>query len=128
MPSNRHIDDPADSESRHDPRAEIAKGVLDVHEASYGTGAESVDVFIHEDLVVVMLNELGLTAGERTMIVGGRPDIVLDMRGAFQVEIGPTFTAIVERATGRRVSGFLSNTCLEPLFSVELFRLAPQES
>jgi len=128
LPSEKHIDGTADSEPRHDPRAEIARGVLDVHENSYGTGAESVDVFIHEHLVVVMLNELGLSASERTMIVGGRPDIVLSMRSAFQDEIGPTFSAIVERATGRRVSGFLSNTSLEPLFSVEIFRLAPIES
>ena len=108
-----------------DPRAEIAREVLKVHEDSYGTGAESVEVYIHENLVVVLLDELALSAAERTMIVGGRPDIVTNMRSAFQDEIGPTFTAIIERATGRRVSGFLSNTSLEPLFSVEIFRLAP---
>ena len=114
----------AGPDSPLDPRAEIAREVLAVHKTSYGTGAESVEVFIHENLVVVVLDELGLTASERTMIVGGRPDIVLSMRGAFQDEIGSTFSAIVERATGRRVSGFLSNTSLEPLYSVEFFRLA----
>lgn len=111
-------------DSRHNPRADIAREVLEVHETSYGTGAESVEVYIHENLVVVVLEDLDLTAGERTMIAGGRPDIVLGMRSAFQDEIGSTFSAIVERATGRRVSGFLSNTSLEPLFSVEIFRLA----
>ena len=111
----------------HDPCAEIGREVLKVHEASYGSGAGSVEVYIHENLVVVVLDELALTPSERTMIVGGRPDIVLSMRSAFQAEIGATFSAIVERATGRLVSGFLSNTCLEPLFSVETFRLAPQE-
>jgi len=35
-----------------------------------------------------------------------------------------TFTAIVERATGRRVTSFLSNTSVEALYSVEIFRLA----
>ncbi len=107
-----------------DPRVEIAREVLKVHESSYGTGAEAVQVYLLDDLVIVLLDEVELSQSEKTMIVGGRPDIVLNMRSAFQTEIGSTFTAIVERATGRRVSGFLSNTCLEPLFSIEIFRLA----
>jgi uncharacterized protein YbcI len=113
------------SHAQHDPRTEIAREMLKVHEASYGASAESLEVYIHENLVVVVLDELELMASERTMIVGGRADIVLNMRAAFQVEIGPAFSAIIERATGRRVIGFLSNTSLEPLFSVEFFRLAP---
>ena len=108
-----------------DPSIEIAREVLKVHENSYGTGAESVEVYIHEDLIVVLLDEVGLSAGEKTMIMGGPPDIATNMRSAFQEEIGPIVSAIIERATGRRVSGFLSSTSLEPLFSVEIFRLAP---
>ena len=111
-------------ETQRDPSEVIAEEVLGVHQSSYGTGAETVEVYIHENLVVVILDELGLSPSERTIIAGGRPDIVLNMRSAFQDEIGSTFSAIVERATGRRVSGFLSNTSLEPLFSVEIFRLA----
>jgi uncharacterized protein YbcI len=114
----------SDATPQIDPREEIAKEVLDVHQSSYGTGAKNVEVFLHDNLVVVLLDEIELTPSERTLITGGRPDLVTRMRAAFQDEIGPTFSAIVERATGRRVNGFLSNTSLEPLFSVEIFRLA----
>lgn len=109
-----------------DPRTEIAREVLRVHQESYGTTAESVEVYVHDNVVVVVLNELELSRSEQTLIVGGRPDIVTSMRSAFQDEIGATFSAIVERATGRLVSGFLSNTSLEPLYSVEFFRLHPE--
>ncbi len=117
---------PREAVPTEEAESEIAREVLRVHMESYGTGAESVEVYIHENLVVVLLDELDLAASERTMIIGGRPDIVTNMRSAFQDEIGSTFAAIVERATGRRVIGFLSNTSLEPLFSVEFFRLAPR--
>ena len=33
------------------------------------------------------------------------------------------FRAIVERATGRKVTSFLSNTSVPSLYSVEVFRL-----
>lgn len=36
-----------------------------------------------------------------------------------------TFAATVEHTTGRKVIGFLSDTHLDPPFSVEIFRLAP---
>lgn len=118
------MSDPSAPAPPEDPRAEIAREVLKVHEDSYGTGAGSVQVHLLDDLVIVLLDEIELSRSERTMIIGGRPDIVLNMRSAFQAEIGATFSAIVERATGRLVSGFVSNTSLEPLFSVEIFRLA----
>ena len=107
-----------------DPQEEIARELMVAHDNSYGAGAESIDVHLLDDLVVVFWGEIELLPAEKTHIVGGRPDIVLKMREAFQVEIEPTFTAIVERATGRRVDGFVSNMSLEPLFSVEIFRLA----
>ena len=39
--------------------------------------------------------------------------------------IGATFSAIVERATGRRVISFVSQMNIEPLYALEVFRLAP---
>jgi uncharacterized protein YbcI len=48
---------------------------------------------------------------------------VLATRSAFQQAIEPTLSAVVERATGRKVASFLSTTSLSNLRSVELFRL-----
>ena len=105
--------------------AQIAAEMLEVHETSFGSGAENVVVHIVEDLVLVILDELELSLTERTLIDGGDFDTVLKTRAAFQLAIETTFTAIVERATGRRVANFLSSTSLDPLYSVELFRLQP---
>lgn len=109
-----------------DPHDQISTQILKVHNDSYGTGAAGAVVHLLDDLVVVVIDELELTKGEHLMIENGHGDSVLAMRSAFQAAIEPTFTAIVERATGRRVRSFLSTTCLAPPYSLELFRLHPQ--
>ena len=116
------LDSPAD---RADGE-QIAEEVLRVHRDSYGTGADNVFVHQLEDLIVVVIDGLELTKAEETLIAGGFSGTVHRMRSEFQIEIGSTFTAIVERVTGRRVRSFLSNTDLEDLFSVEFFRLQPR--
>jgi uncharacterized protein YbcI len=110
-----------------DVRAEIAREILEVHHESYGTGASSVDVHIADDLVVVII-DIELTAAERTLMGGDQAEAVKGTREAFQHVIAPTFTAIVERSTGRRVTAFLSSMSVEPLYAVELFRLEPHDT
>jgi uncharacterized protein YbcI len=107
-------------------RDQIATEVLRVHQDSYGTGAADVEVHLLADLVVVLLSGLELTPGEQTLLDGGYSASVSDMRARFQERIRPTFEAIIERATGRRVRSFLSNTDLDDRYSVEFFRLHPQ--
>lgn len=106
-------------------RTQIAAEILHVHIASYGTGAEDVVVHILEDLVLVLIDGIEHSLVERTLIDGGDSATVLRTRAAFQEAIEPTFSQIVERATGRRVAGFLSTTSLAERCSVELFRLHP---
>lgn len=116
------------SEPLDDPdvaREQIAAEILEVHVNSYGTGAGKALVHVLDDLVMVWLDEIELSLAERTLIDGGHSESVLRTRAAFQEAIKPTFVAIVERATGRRVSGFLSTTSLAEMCSVELFRLHP---
>lgn len=57
------------------------------------------------------------------MLQSGREDSVAETRASFQGAISATFKAIVERATGRTVTSFLSNTSVGSLYSVEVFRL-----
>ena len=121
-------DSPTDLGLRTDPGDQIAREVLRVHEEAYGVGAGNVEVHMLGDLVIVLLDELQLSISEQTLLSEGREEVVTNIRSAFQQAIGPTFTAIVERATGRRVSAFLSNTSLAPLFSVEIFKLAPSKT
>lgn len=104
---------------------ELARELLAVHEDSYGTTAESVRVHVLDDDVVVFLDGIELQRNEEFLIEKGRADLVLATRSGFQQSIETTFRAVVERATGRTVTAFLSSTSLDPPFCVETFRLAP---
>jgi uncharacterized protein YbcI len=108
-------------------KEEIAREVAQVHAASYGTAVDNLDVELGERFIVLMM-DIELTRAERTLIGGGHEESVRATREAYQVEIEPTFRAIVERASGRRVQGFASRTVLEadePSWSAEIFRLSP---
>ena len=113
--------------SKADIQAEVARELLEVHLQNYGTGATEVQVLVEDDLVIVVL-DVELTAAERTLLTAGEKDAVKVTREAFQQAIGPTFGAIVERATGRKVASFLSAMSIDPVYSVELFRLTPESA
>jgi uncharacterized protein YbcI len=105
-------------------REEIATEILRVHEEAYGVGANAIKVHLLDDIVLVVIDCV-LATSERTLLEAGKGDAVQATREAFQDAIAPTFTAIVERATGRRVDAFVSRMNMELLFSIELFRLRP---
>jgi uncharacterized protein YbcI len=106
--------------------SEIAREVLAVHEENYGVGSKATHVHVAGDFVIVVLDVV-LTQAEETLLNAGRPDAVTGIRESFQEVIGATFSAIVERATGRRVISFVSQMCTDPLYSIEVFRLAPPD-
>jgi uncharacterized protein YbcI len=110
-------------------KEEIAREIVKVHQESYGTSARKVQVALHDDFIAVVL-DLDLTQAERTLIERGNSDSVKATREAFQEAIEPTFTAIVERAVGRRVIGFASRTIVGTggSWSIEAFRLADHSS
>lgn len=118
------------SESAPSPEAvksEIAREIVRVHEDSYGESATNVEVALHEGFVAVVMDVV-LNRAEQTLVGAGNEDSVQTTREAFQGAIAPTFTAIVERASGRRVTGFASRTIVAPQksWSVEIFRLGDE--
>jgi anti-sigma regulatory factor (Ser/Thr protein kinase)/uncharacterized protein YbcI len=104
---------------------EISREMVRIHTESYGSAAKTVKTYVHDDVVLSVL-DVELLPAEAVVIAQGRSDLVLDMRSSFQLELETSFTAAIERATGRRVIAFLSDTHLDPPFVTELFRLAPQ--
>jgi uncharacterized protein YbcI len=106
---------------------QLARELLAIHEDSYGTTATDVRVHFLQDDVIVFLDGLQLQRNEQFLIDQGREDLVLTIRAGYQQSIETTFKAAVERATGRTVTAFLSNTNLDPPFSVEIFRLTPTQ-
>lgn len=76
------------------------------------------------DFVLVAL-DVELTQAEQTLLDADKTEAVTGIRESFQEVIGSTFSAIVERATGRRVISFVSHMSLDPVYALEVFRLAP---
>ena len=76
---------------------------------------------------MICILDVNLLPHERTVLDHGiGADNVKRVRKEFQEAIGATFKATVEHMTGRRVVGFLSDTHVDPPFTIEFFRLSPQ--
>jgi uncharacterized protein YbcI len=108
-------------------RDEIAREILRVHSEAYGDAPRDAKVFVIDDIALVLI-DAEPTRSESTLIDAGRGDAVQATREAFQEAIAPTFTAIIERATGRKVNSFSSRMSMEPMYAVEFFRLEPGTS
>jgi uncharacterized protein YbcI len=105
-------------------RDEIGREILRIYEESYGGGAAKAEVMIAESWVVVLIDGFELLPNETFLVEHGEQETVLQVRSRYQRAIKSSFTAAVERATGRRVNGFASTTSLEePRFMAELFSL-----
>jgi uncharacterized protein YbcI len=103
-------------------RSQIAREMLRIHQESYGVGAKQVVVHIVDDIVLVIIDS-DLTFSEQTLLEADKHDVVRSVRRSFQEAIAPTFYAVVERATGRKVKSFLSEMSVDPVYSIEFFRL-----
>src|SRR3954463_2193787 len=92
---------------------EISNALTRNHREHFGRGAGSVKTVISKGFVATFLEDI-YTPLERTMIEGGRTDLVQDARLAFQQMMRGPYTAIVEEATGRKVRAFLSQVHIDP--------------
>ena len=105
-------------------RDEVAREILRIYEESYGTGAANAETLVGEDWVIVVLDGLQLLPNEQFLVESGQQDTVMEVRTRYQHAIRSSFSAAIERATGRTVVGFASTTSLEePRFMAEVFRL-----
>lgn len=110
--------------TRESAEQEISRELVRIHEESYGAGVGAVRSYVLEDAVLVIL-DLEITEAERTLLDAGKQEAVRGIREDFQQVVGATFIAVVERATGRRVSSWISRMSVDPIYSVEVFRLTP---
>ena len=105
-------------------RNQIKREIVRVHADSYGTEAGKVAVHLNEDSVFVVIDELELSTLEHSLLEAGYPEAIRALREEYETTIEPTFRALVERATGREVIGFLSAVSTSPPYAVAIFRLA----
>lgn len=115
-----------DGQGAADKQAEerISREIAAVHEESYGAPPRNVRTHFLDDAVLCVI-DIDLLPHERILLDNGRgTDSIHAVRADFQRSIRSTFVAAVEHSTGRRVTGFLSDTHLDPAFTIEFFRLA----
>jgi uncharacterized protein YbcI len=87
-----------------------------------GRGATRSRAFVHQDLVVCLLED-GATRAERNLVAAGKPDLVRLQRDALQRALAPQLIAAVERLTGRKVRLFLSGSDHSGGSAIEAFVL-----
>jgi uncharacterized protein YbcI len=109
-----------------DCAADIGREIALVHEKAYQEAIAAPEVSVADNFVTVVM-DFDLWRAERTLIGAGHAPLVRQTREAYQDAIRTTFTAIVERATGRRVVGFANRTVVEEpgAWILDVFRLEP---
>jgi uncharacterized protein YbcI len=106
-------------------RSSISQAIVRIHAEHYGKGATQAKTYVWDNLVVTVLRDV-LTVAEHTLVDIGCIDTVRDVRTKFQFGLQETFTAAIERLTGRRVHSFMSQ--IDPVkgVGVEVFVLEPE--
>lgn len=104
----------------------ISDGIVALLKDFYGKGPTRAKTYYQDDLVVCLLRG-GFTRVEETLLEAGRGEDVIQQRMAFQEVMRDRFQAVIERATGRRVIGFMSGNQQHPDLLCEVFVLAPTD-
>jgi uncharacterized protein YbcI len=101
--------------------AEITSRIVSLVREHYGRGPIKAKTYVLDNLVVCVLTDSGFTAIERTMMGGGEPERVLEMRRDFQRMMKLRYSDMIEQLTGRNVLAFLSQAHVEPDLTIEIF-------
>jgi uncharacterized protein YbcI len=102
--------------------SEITNRIVGFMREHYGRGPIKAKTYVLDNLIVCVLSD-GFTAIERTMMEGGEPDRVLDMRRDFQRMMERRYSEMIAELTGRKVLAFLSQAHVEPDLTIEMFLL-----
>jgi uncharacterized protein YbcI len=104
----------------------ISDGIVALLKEFYGRGPTRTRTYYEDDLVVCLLRG-GFSRVEQTLLEGGRGAAVIQQRMEFQDVMRERFQAVIERATGRWVIGFMSGNQQHPDIMCEVFILAPTD-
>jgi len=99
---------------------DITNRIVALMREHYGRGPIKAKTYVLDNLIVCALSD-GFTAIEKTMMAGGEPERVLEMRRDFQRYMKVRYSELVEELTGRKVLAFLSQAHVEPDLTVEMF-------
>ena len=114
------------SKSHGDVLTAVSDGMVALLKEFYGNGPTRTKSYYADDLVVCVLRG-GFSRVEQTLLEGGRGAAVIQQRMEFQELMRERFEAVIERATGRPVIGFMSGNQQHPDMMCEVFILAPTD-
>ena len=116
-----------DTSTKHgDVLTAISDGMVALLKEFYGSGPTRTKSYYDDDLVVCVLRG-GFSRVEQTLLDGGRGAAVIQQRMEFQDVMRHRFTDVIERATGRKVIGFMSGNQQDPDLMCETFILDPTD-
>ena len=104
--------------------AAISTMVVGALARTTGRGPTKPKTTLGENGVFVVLQD-SLTHGEQTLADAGEGQAVLDLRRRWQRVMQAEISRDVERLTGRKVIGFMSDNHIDPDLAVEVFVLEP---
>jgi uncharacterized protein YbcI len=105
----------------------ISNAVVQIVREYTGRGPTQARASIRDNVVIVLMQETLLKA-EHSLINDSKSALVVEMRRSFQQTMREELSAAVERLTARKVIAFMSDSHLEPDYSVEVFVLAPEQT
>lgn len=117
---------PESSQAHGDMLTAISDGLVALLKEYYGRGPTRVKSYFQDDLVVCLLRG-GFSRVEQTLLDGGRGAAVIEQRMEFQDLMRKRFEEVVEKATGRKVIGFMSGNQQDPDLMCEVFILDPTD-
>jgi uncharacterized protein YbcI len=117
---------PTKPQNHGDVLTAISDGMVALLKEFYGRGPTRAKSYYEDDLVVCVLRG-GFSRVEQTLLEGGRGTAVIQQRMEFQELMRERFEAVIEKATGRRVIGFMSGNQQEPDMMCEVFMLDPSD-
>jgi uncharacterized protein YbcI len=102
----------------------ISNAVVQIVREYTGRGPTKARASIRDNVVTVLMQETLLKA-EHSLIADSKAALVVEMRRSFQQTMRVELSAAVERLTERRVIAFMSDSHLDPDYSIEVFVLGP---
>jgi uncharacterized protein YbcI len=102
----------------------VSNAVVRIVRDYTGRGPTQARASIRDNLVVVLMQETLLKA-EHSLINDDKAKLVVEMRRSFQQTMRGELSRAVEQLTGRKVVAFMSDSHLEPDYSIEVFVLEP---
>jgi uncharacterized protein YbcI len=100
--------------------AQISNEMVRAQKTYFGRGPEQAKSYILDDFLLIVMRG-GFLPVERTMLEGGKEDIVRQYRQEFENEMTATLIGKMQELTGRKILTYQSQILFDPDIVIEIF-------